>query len=270
MVAASVRGTAHVRTGAPCQDAHAFTLLAGGTLLAAVADGLGSVALADVGARRAAEVAVAAMRTAIGAPLRRPRRAAKRPAISAHVIRAAFTAARWALEVEARARRVPLSALATTLLAVVVAPGGTASVGQLGDGVIVTGARDGTLRRPVAPADTGAANVVTPLTHPDALSAVRVATLVDVDAVVVCTDGLELFVADGLAGTPYEPFLGPALRFAAASEDPACASGQLAEWLTSSHSPAGTDDDCTLLLAVRRRTRHARPDGAPTARRASH
>ena len=265
MVAASVRGTAHVRTGAPCQDAHAFTLLADGTLLAAVADGLGSVPLADVGARQAAEVAVAAMRRAIAAAPRRPCRVAKRPIIGAHVVHEAFTAARRALEVEARTRRVPLSALATTLLVVMVAPGGAASVGQLGDGVSVMGTRDGTLRRPIAPANTGAVNVVTPLTHPDALRAVRVATLDGVDAVVVCTDGLELFVADSPAGTPHEPFLGPALRFAAASEDTARASRQLAEWLTSSHITAGTDDDCTLLLAVQRRTCHARLGGAPVS-----
>lgn len=253
VVAASVRGTAHVRAGTPCQDAHAFTMLADGTLLAAVADGLGSVALAEIGARRAAEAAVAAVRAAIGGPPVRRSRVAKQPLAIADVVRQAFATSRRALEAEARVRCVPLSALATTLLVVTVAPGGMAAVGQVGDGVIVTGGPDGILRRPIPPVDAGIANVVTPLTHPDALRSVRVVTTSGVDTVVLSTDGLELFVTEnGPAGEgmPYRPFLDPVLRFAGAGEGTALASTQLAEWLSSDRVTGGTDDDCTLLIAT--------------------
>ena len=260
VVAASVRGSAHARTGAPCQDAHAFLTLADGTLIAAVADGLGSVALAEVGARRAVDAAVATMRAAI-CSRRRARRAARSTTAHAVMVRQAFAVARAALEVEARARDVPLSALAATLLVVVVTPRGAATVGQLGDGVVIALTPEGTFHRPIAPTDTAAFNVVTPLTHPDALRSVRIATLGCVDAVAMCTDGLELFVTDGPAGAPYAPFLSPALRFAAASEHMVHASDELAEWLSSPRITAGTDDDCTLLLAVRAdaRARLARP-----------
>src|SRR4051794_19373 len=58
--AAAVRGRAHQELGLPCQDAFALGEARGGVLVAAVADGAGSAALAEVGARIAAETAVEA------------------------------------------------------------------------------------------------------------------------------------------------------------------------------------------------------------------
>ncbi|MBC8229713.1 SUMF1/EgtB/PvdO family nonheme iron enzyme [bacterium] len=58
VLGASVRGTSHTKSGQPCQDAHAWVKLPDGTLVAAVSDGAGSAALAEVGADSAVKAAV--------------------------------------------------------------------------------------------------------------------------------------------------------------------------------------------------------------------
>src|SRR4028119_1025103 len=58
VVAASVIGTSHEKRSQPCQDAHCWRLLPNGVLAAAVADGAGSAALAEVGAKIAVEAVV--------------------------------------------------------------------------------------------------------------------------------------------------------------------------------------------------------------------
>jgi serine/threonine protein phosphatase PrpC len=51
VVGASVVGTAHEKTGQPCQDAHGWRILPDNVLIAAVADGAGSAALGEIGAQ---------------------------------------------------------------------------------------------------------------------------------------------------------------------------------------------------------------------------
>ncbi|NJK69758.1 MAG: protein phosphatase 2C domain-containing protein, partial [Microcoleus sp. SU_5_3] len=51
VVAASVTGTSHEKRSQPCQDAHCWRLLPNNVLAAAVADGAGSAALAEIGAK---------------------------------------------------------------------------------------------------------------------------------------------------------------------------------------------------------------------------
>ncbi|MEZ4675539.1 MAG: PP2C family serine/threonine-protein phosphatase [Caldilineaceae bacterium] len=65
VVAASVRGTSHLRTATPCQDAHAYCTLADGTLLLAVADGAGSASHGGDGAQLAVSTALKAVQDAL-------------------------------------------------------------------------------------------------------------------------------------------------------------------------------------------------------------
>ena len=58
MAAASVRGVGHVRNGQDCQDAHHWVETPSGILVAAVADGAGSAAVAEVGSALASRAAV--------------------------------------------------------------------------------------------------------------------------------------------------------------------------------------------------------------------
>src|SRR5438093_57688 len=62
VAAASVCGTSHAKTGKPCQDTYRWAVLPEGTLVAAVADGAGSAAHAEVGAALATETAVDTLR----------------------------------------------------------------------------------------------------------------------------------------------------------------------------------------------------------------
>ncbi len=58
VAAGSLVGTAHLVSGGPCQDAYDFTVTPGGRLVVAVADGLGSRAQSQIGARSFCEGAV--------------------------------------------------------------------------------------------------------------------------------------------------------------------------------------------------------------------
>ncbi|HEX2204420.1 MAG TPA: protein phosphatase 2C domain-containing protein, partial [Longimicrobium sp.] len=58
VLAASVRGTSHERSGTPCQDAHGWVVTPGGALAAAVSDGAGSSPRSDEGARWAVDAAL--------------------------------------------------------------------------------------------------------------------------------------------------------------------------------------------------------------------
>jgi hypothetical protein len=66
VVAASVRGTSHEKTGQPCQDAHCWDILA--VLAVTVADGAGSATLGEVGATIAAQTAIDTLRRRAAMP----------------------------------------------------------------------------------------------------------------------------------------------------------------------------------------------------------
>ena len=61
VMAASVQGESHEKTGQPCQDACEWLVTAGGVLVGAVADGAGTAELGDVGAQMATRAALAAL-----------------------------------------------------------------------------------------------------------------------------------------------------------------------------------------------------------------
>ena len=58
VAAASVQGTSHIKRAQPCQDACYWVILDDNVLIAAVADGAGSVSLSDVGSNLAVQTAV--------------------------------------------------------------------------------------------------------------------------------------------------------------------------------------------------------------------
>ena len=59
VIAASVAGASHEKLGLPCQDASKWTALDQAMLVAAVADGVGSAPLAEIGSAIAVESALA-------------------------------------------------------------------------------------------------------------------------------------------------------------------------------------------------------------------
>jgi len=173
---------------------------------------------------------------------------------------AAAGAARTALEALAVAEGDPLRSFATTLSCAVVAEGWLA-VAHNGDGAVVVVDRDGP-RTAARPARGEYANEVAFLTADDGLD--HVAYPVEaggVEAVALLTDGLLRLALQLPAGTTHEPFFAPLLAFAGEAPDPEVAAAELAAFLASDRVVARTDDDTTLVLAVRAAA--ARADAGP-------
>src|SRR5262249_39917045 len=139
VIGASVQGRSHRRANMPCQDAHRWAPAGAGNFVAAVADGAGSSACADIGARLAAESAVDEARTLLGSAV---------PGNDQEwigLLQAVFRAGRAVLHTQADDFGFSVSDFATTLLVVIATPERLA-VGQIGDGAVVARLQDGSFR----------------------------------------------------------------------------------------------------------------------------
>jgi hypothetical protein len=240
-----VSGVSHLRTGTPCQDAHLWEQTAGGILVAAVADGAGSASLADVGSACAVRAAVKASLEHLGDGL--PLEDEDWQALLAEVLRAG----REALVNEAAARSGSLSDLATTLLVALATPELVAAV-QVGDGAVVVrlaGTRFQTVTRPPAQEFL---NETTFLTSADALDQAQFAVVRDhVTGLALLSDGLQMLALKLPEGTPHSPFFDPLMRLVAEVNDQGTAEEHLRRFFQSPRITDRTDDDLTLVLAVR-------------------
>ncbi len=242
VAAASVQGVAHLRAGVPCQDAHRWSALPGGRLVAAVADGAGSAPLAETGARIAADALVDSVRDAL---------AADPDADVGTVLERGFHAALEAVIEEAAGRGADPSDLATTLAAAIAGPE-RAVAAQVGDGAVVVRGRDGVLHVAGVAAPRGEyLNETVFLTSPGALEPLRAAALEAAPShLALLTDGLQLLALRMPGFTPHAPFFEPLFRFAAEEADPERASGRLRAYLAGPRISERADDDLTLLLAA--------------------
>ncbi len=248
VVAASVRGSSHEKTGQPCQDAHSWRVLSDGVLVAAVADGAGSAPLAEVGAITAARAAVEAICEAVGDACRPQTEDAWHA-----LLIGALRAARAAVEAAAEQHGALPRDLATTLILTVATPTEVAAA-QVGDGATVIGTDDGTLFALTAPECGEYINETTFLIAPEALEKAQVAIRKGRAAqLAVLSDGLQRLALNMPAGSPHAPFFAPLFRFAEATTDATGAAEQLTAFLRSPRLTARADDDLTLLLASRTR-----------------
>jgi hypothetical protein len=238
---ASVVGASHLRAGLPCQDAHAWRVRPDGTLLMAVADGAGSAERSDLGAQAAVAAALDALEQQSV-----PAGADWQPALWV-----AFEAARGAVELLAAVHDLPSRAFASTLLCAVVTPHGLATA-QLGDGLAVVGLAEGGWKVAASPQRGEYANETHFLTQPGVLAQVEFDwCAAPPQAAVLLTDGLLRLVLDLQTGQPHSPFFEPLLAFAARTAPDADGQAQLAAFLSSDRVNARTDDDKSLVLAVR-------------------
>lgn len=246
---ATAIGTSHLATGAPCQDAIDCTVWRCNgeppVLIAALADGAGSAAHAQVGARRAtqvfADVAHQAFEDGAGWGEHED------------VLYHAVAEARLALDLTAGHAGCAINDLASTLLVAILSPNGGV-IGQIGDGAIVVD--DGANGwRPVHWPDHGEyANTTSFLTQADALEALRVSVLErPVARLAMFSDGLERLLLDFRTRTAHGPFFDSILGRLdrCMSEGRAeTLSDEIAALLGSDKVNNRTDDDKALLCAA--------------------
>ncbi len=245
VVGASVIGTAHTRAGMPCQDAHRWLVLPDGSLVITVADGAGSAARADEGAHLAVDAAIAALTDLLQEGLPTDETTWSAVAIEA------FGAAHAAIDTHAEGMHTTIRDYATTLT-IVVATDGQLVVGQIGDGLAVAEGDDGEMFVAVSPQRGEYANEVALLTMPEAVENVAVALFTTpVRAVAVTTDGLLRLAVRLPSYAPHVPFFRPLFAFLKETTDAVTADRALAAFLASERIAQRTDDDKTLVLAVR-------------------
>ncbi len=243
VLAESVVGTRHRVAGAVNQDdvdhTNYVSPLGARHLVAVVADGAGTAPLGHVGAR----VATVAVRTSVCSHLADDR------AFDSAAMRACTAHARDAVLAEACRRGVSERDLACTLLVAVVGHA-TALFGQLGDGAIVAGGSERGDR--IFPAEPGTyANVTHFLTERSWRRHFRVVQTAAPDWFALLTDGIELLSIDPRTDTPVDGFFVPFVKAVTAAEDASDLVVPMQEFLDSPRVNACTDDDKTLLVAVR-------------------
>ena len=239
VMGASVQGVSHAKADVPCQDAHAWTVLSDRTLLAAVADGAGSAALAEVGAQLAVQSALDCLKQAW------PERGQNWQLLCT----TALQAARQRLEEEAEARACGLRDLAATLIVVAVADELTVCA-HIGDGAAVLRDEAGALHLLSTPQSSEYVNETTFLVSADYLAAAQFTLWQGrAQCVALFSDGLQRLALQMPLGKPHTPFFAPLFQFAAQAGENA--DEQLAAFLRSPRITARADDDLTLVLAAR-------------------
>ncbi|MEJ7810807.1 MAG: PP2C family serine/threonine-protein phosphatase [Gemmatimonadaceae bacterium] len=270
-MAEAVTGAGHRRTGVPCQDAHASVALpgvalTGGALVAAVADGAGSVPFGGDGARLASQAAVAAAASvaaelatpgSAGAALSEGDGAVVTDDVLRTILVGALASARAALEAEALRARCDMRDLATTLI-VAIAGDTAVAAAQVGDGAVIVRDEGGALHALTTPRHGEFINETMFLTAPDALETAQYGLWRGAAThLAVISDGLQMLALVMPGAEPHAPFFAPVFAFAsgatsaldAAAADAAAA--QLRAFLSGPRVGARTDDDVTLLLGVR-------------------
>lgn len=257
---AAVMGVSHKRSGLPCQDAQGYRVLPDGVIVVALADGAGSAAFSESGACTAVEAALEAM---IAGWVNTPTADGMcDPQHLEQILRETFAQAREAVlqlvereefEAQEDAGEPPLTAreFASTLTCAVASPDCLA-VGQVGDGAVVALGNPDELIAVTRLQRGEYANETHFLVEEDALDQLTIDFLDrPVNGLAVMSDGLIRLALRMPSQDPHLPFFQPLFRFAQTIQDEAEASAKLAAFLDSDRVNDRTDDDKSLVLAVR-------------------
>lgn len=243
--AARRRGTSHVKSGTPCQDAHrVVTTAAGETLIAVVSDGAGSAPHGGVGAFVAARTLAVAAAT----------HAASNPALPGEdQFWSWLDDVRDRIGVAADKRDAQPRDFAATLVMAVASDKG-AVLALVGDGAAAV--RSGAEWMVPSWPQHGEYASTTYFVTDEPAARLRVIQLDQrPDALVLMSDGLERLALDFAGRCPHSPFfdtiVGPVERSSATGRD-ARLSRSLAAYIGSEVVNARTDDDKSLIIAVAR------------------
>ncbi len=245
-VAECAVGVLHRDSGLSCQDRAVVDLCHDGedrctALVAAVADGAGSALEGEQGAQLATTAALRALKCAAAA--------CGTPAQAMDLVREAFAVARADIIESSQQQGIEVREFSTTLLVALVTPA-FACFGQIGDGAIVFGDADG-LALAFA-CEQEMVNVTDFVTDESALDRLRMHCVERrVERLAMMSDGLmPLFVARR-DQSPHGPAFVQLFSTLLESADDAALPEQLRGFLQSEVVNARTDDDKSLVLAVR-------------------
>ncbi len=246
MVAEHATGAAHLDLGCACQDRAVIDLCLDDerrliALVAAVADGAGSALEGEQGAQLATTAALRTLKCAAAA--------CGTPAQAMDLVREAFVAARADIIESSQQQGIEMREFSTTLLVALVTPA-FACFGQIGDGAIVFGDADD-LALAFA-CEQEMVNVTDFVTDGSALDRLRMHCVERrVERLAMMSDGLmPLFVARR-DQSPHRPAFVQLFSTLLESADDAALPEQLRGFLQSEVVNARTDDDKSLVLAVR-------------------
>jgi hypothetical protein len=241
----SLEGTSHRRSATPCQDSCAATVMCPGQesfLVVACSDGAGSARLSQEGStlacRRFLEVASEALAREGAVAVRNP-----------EVIRGWYRQVLQSLEEEAARREAPLREFACTLLTAVVGEHG-AVFAQVGDGAIVV-RRGGEYVHVFWPQVGQYANSTWFVTSRDMEQVLEVTCGEPVDELALFTDGLQMLALHFATRSVHRPFFEPLFLALREAEDPEALGAPLRAFLDSPAVNERTEDDKTLVLAIR-------------------
>ncbi len=290
ITAASQAGASHLRRGESCADAFG-AIVRGTTLILAVADGAGSAKYGAVGSAAAADISTGLTAEMLAnlklskdprAPSLVVREVFKRTleALAEATIRArqfirqegaAATldpgeglVNRTTAVISDGVRRISghetgenlqleLRDLHTTLLLAMLTEQGL-SAGNIGDGWLVVGQKDGRMRVVAPPAHAEYANETFFLDSAGALDDAVYERIAgdDIDAIALMTDGPARFAIDLACGAPGKDLFAKLFAFAGdSSMTREQRDSQLVAFLASDRICRCTDDDKTMLLAAR-------------------
>jgi len=259
-ISASVTGTSHLATDAPCQDYSCAEVVDGPDgqfLIAACADGAGSVSRSELGARVACHEFLQLVKCAVAD-------GEITPSFAREDGLKWYSTIREKLVSEAATIEVPLRELSCTLLGAVI--GETFAIFlQIGDGAIVIDAGDA-YRTVFWPQSGEYCNETNFLTKPDLKRVLDFAVVEQpISKLAMFTDGLELLILQLDSHSVHAPALEPFFTTIRRTSDVPGLTQALRTFLNSEKVNQKTDDDKTLLLAIRSRNDETcQPDSLTT------
>lgn len=212
--------------------------------MAAVADGAGSVALADVGSALAAHESVRILSHYLAADKHEPD--------WERLMRRTFEETLSIVKKEAKDRNCGLHELSTTLILAAATPQMAACM-QIGDGAAVVSFQGGDILTLSAPQQGECLNQTIFLTSSDALESSKFSLQKGkVVFMSLFSDGLQQLALTLPGYTPHQPFFTPLQQFVMNRNTGECLDTheQLSRFLDSPRVNERTDDDKTLVLAA--------------------
>lgn len=245
-ISRSVQGDSHVADGTPCQDScrvRAFDCPNGGTLVACIADGAGSAKYSGVGSLVACSAVVESVDAFLDSD-------GKIASLNSNDVLQWCDLARSRIEEEANARDARPTDFATTLGVAILSPVGSCFF-QIGDGAIVL--RNAGVSGVVFWPESGEyVNTTTFITSKEYRERLKVYTTERAyDEVALFTDGIERIALRFDSQTPHAPFFDPLFQALGTLGDWQSLGENLEQFLKSDSVRERSDDDKTLILAMR-------------------